>query len=487
MESPAPKSLQLPERLELSPSSRGFRLLLSAMTLAVFVVYTYINWTQFRAGLIQGDAAERFNYMLSLNLAGEWFANPHTNNSFLSTHVMLWLIPATLLYLVHDGLMTFVVLMAGALAVAIVPLGLFARRATGSETFAVALCVLYACNTLTGSLLLSVHAENLYLPLWFLLFWAVEANRARWVWVAAAGMMLVKEDAPVWLLVYVAWAWFFGRMETRMAAWLAGFCVVCKVAFGLFIKLLPAEADFDTGMFWIDRYQGLGDTPGELAMYLLTHPWYPLTALATPVWLPVILAGGGLCLLGWRAMLLTLPPAVFFFTSTSWEPFSKLLYYYSYPLIPPVFLAACEGARFVITRWPGARTEWIVASFVALVGAGQLLMPTRAEGRYLRPFPESPRATLAREFVRAAVPGRDAEMRVATQQTLAPFLPRGRNFVALQERHLDGADRVLLDLRMRAWDHTQESYQALLDRLSDPEGEWRLETELEGLVLFVRR
>jgi len=458
--------------------------------LILFAFYMAISVSQYRAGLVLGDPVTTFDVILSNNIVGNWFEHPRrAGNHFFTNHVMLWMYPATLLYHLHDGLFTYIALINFALAFAVVPLGLLARRMTSSESIAWAVVLLWGLNTLTASMLFSLHAENLVLPCWFLLFWALEGKRVGVVWLAAAGLMLVKEDSAVWLAIFGVWMMVFRRRDWRLGLSLAVFGVVMYAAFKGVMAALPSSGEEEVGYSWVvERYGGVASTPAELVLYFASHPVALLKSLARPVWVVLIVAGGGVCLLGWRAMLLTIPPAFLFFTA-EFDVFNSLFYYYCYPFLPFIFLAACEGSRHVLDLAGGRRpiAGRIVAVVLAASAIAQLFLPSRADGHMLRMFEVSDRDRAARAFVELNVPRGERSARAMAQWGLVAFVPRGSQRIAMMPEKLAEADRILIDKSSRALDLSLTQTEEMNATLSDPNGDWEMEPDLDGFMLVLRK
>lgn len=483
-------NFQFPAPIEQPRASRRFKSLLLLAGALLFAFYMAISVSQYRAGLILGDPVTTFDHILSNNVAGNWFEHPRrAGNHYFTNHVMLWMIPATLLYYVHDGLFTYISLINLGLAFAVVPLGLLARRLTASEPIAWAVVLLWGLNTLTVSMLFSLHCENLCFPVWFLLFWALEGNRTRVVWLAAVGLLLIKQDYAVWLTIFGVWMVVFRRKDWRLGVSLAVFGVVSFLVFKGIMRALPSTGDAEVGYYWVvERYGGVASTPAELVLYFFSHPVALVKSLARPVWVVLILAGGGICLLGWRAMLLTIPPAFLFFTA-EFDVFNSLFYYYCYPFLPFIFLAVCEGSRLALDFAQERRTlaSRVVAGMLATSTFAQLFLPSRADGHMLRLFEVTDRDRATRAFVELNVPREDRSARVMAQWGLVAFVPRGSQRVAMSPEKLADSDRVVLDTQGPAWDVSREQREALNAALVDPEGDWVLSEEIDGFLLFVRK
>ncbi len=479
-----------------APAPRALLPGLTAFALLLFALFHLGTWQQYLDGQVRGDAVQTFDMMLSRFVAGEaHLEHPRTGNHFFTNHVMLWLYPAAVLYWIRDDLFMYLAPLNLALALSVVPLGLLVWRKTESMALVWAVTVFFGVNTLTASLRQSVHPESLLIAPWLGLFLAVEARRHWWAIACAAAILMVKEDQPLWLLVYTVWALLFGRGERRTILAVGALGGVALVVFGLLQAMLPRPGgDVEVGFFWIEeRYGGVADSPWGLAWWFLTNPQVVLDRMIlNPMWLYVAFCGAFVCLYGWRPLLLLVPPAVLLFSAEA-EIFARLYYYYAYPLYPPLLYALSEGIGSILRRTPAEwvpRANWLLVGWLAIFGVVHLWMPTRVEGWRQWPpaltLAERARLDAARELVQDTVPRDRPELRAATHYDLGAFVPRGRQVLFLAEEELEHADLVLLDARRRSLDVSMEEYTRLLDHLLRPGSGWRVTREIDGIMALER-
>lgn len=476
------------------PAPRPFLAGLWIAALLVFCLFQAGSWQQYLDGRVRGDAVQVFDMMLSRFAAGEGMVHTHSGNHFFKNHLMLWLYPAGGVYTIWDSLFAYLAILNAGLAVAVVPLGLLAQRVTGSIAQAATVVFVYTVSSATASIRLSVHPEALLPACWFLLFLGVETRR--WA-MAATGAVLaccVKEDQPLWLAVYFAWAGIFGRMPWRGAAGAAGASALLFVLFRWIMQAIPLTGtEKAIGDFWLERYGGVADSAGGLLLWFLTHPHVVLARVVlNPVWLWLVLASGVVSIFAWRTCLLLVPPALLFFSATD-PVFHDLLYYYVYVFVPFLFLATVDGLRWMNGReWQcrlsPERYGRSIVGVLAAAAVANALIPTRVDG--WRQWPpamepaERTRLETARRFVQSVIPP-DAELEVATHYDLGAWVPRGRQMLFLREDHRARADAVLVDADRFTLDMPRDAYIALLRELYEGD-RWRLVEQLDSFAYFER-
>ncbi len=487
---------QTPPAGEPPPAPRALLPGLAVFALLLFVLFQLGTWQQYLDGQVRGDAVQTFDMMLSSFVAGEsHLEHPRTGNHFFTNHVMLWLYPAAVLYWIRDDLFMYLTPLNLALALSVLPLGLLVWRKTESVALVCAVTGFFAVNTLTASLRQSIHPESLLIAPWLALFLAVEARRHWWAIACAAAILMVKEDQPLWLLIYALWAFYFGRGDRRTVLTIGAIAAAAMVAFGLLQALLPRPGgEEETGFFWIEeRYGGVADSPWGLLWWFATNPAMVLDRMIlNPMWIYVAFCGAFICLYGWRPLLLLIPPAVLLFSADA-EIFARLYYYYAYPLYPPLLYALAEGISGIVRRTPEEwrpRARWFLVGWLAIFGATHLWMPTRVEGWQQWPpaltLAERARLDATRELVQDAVPRGQPELRAATHYDLGAFVPRGRQVLFLTPEHIERAGIVLLDTRRRSLDVPGDEYLALLEELLSPGSGWTVTREIDGLMVLER-
>ncbi len=181
------------------------------------------------------------------------------------------LLPA---YCLFPSPYTLQIAQAVVLALGLIPLYLICRKRGLSPKATLAFSGLYALYpALSTGAFFDIH-ENCFLPpLLLTLFACYEYGKYKGLFLAAAGVLLVKEDAAVYLLFFALFL-FFSEKERRRALWLAG------MGIGYFLlAILWLQWQGEGAMF--GRYDNLTGTEGLLSLpdTLLRNPGFFLTQL----------------------------------------------------------------------------------------------------------------------------------------------------------------------------------------------------------------
>lgn len=178
-------------------------------------------------------------------------------------------------YAIFPSPLTLQIGQAAVLASSLIPLCLLAKKYQLSDGETLLLSIAAACYpALSAGTFYDIH-ENCFLPpllLW--LFVCYEYQRFGWMYVAAAGVLMVKEDAAAYVLIFALYL-FFARRERWHGALLAG---VSLLYFATALYLLGAFGE--GGMTY--RYGNLSAGDGGLMGVLVTflrNPAYVLTQL----------------------------------------------------------------------------------------------------------------------------------------------------------------------------------------------------------------
>lgn len=152
------------------------------------------------------------------------------------------------------------------------------------------------------------------------LMYALRRQRYAWFTVLTMLVCLGKETLPLWLtFVLLALMWDYRRDRTALR-WLAVGVLFCMVYLGVVtLIVMPALCPDPSPGFW--RYSHMGDSFGEMARWLVTHPLEALrnlfvnhtadaagNGLKAEFYLCLLASGGLLCLLkpNWLLMLVPL-------------------------------------------------------------------------------------------------------------------------------------------------------------------------------------
>jgi uncharacterized membrane protein len=276
------------------------------------------------------------------NRGADWFGPP----TRLGVHVEPILLPIALLYLLHSGPETLLLLQTVALALGGIPLLLLGlRRLPELPLVAAAFVGAYLVTPeILGEALYDFHGVALATPLLLLALWALDARRYRWFVVAAALAAICKEEVALSLLplgLIIAFRQGHPRLGAAVSllstAWVA-FC---------FLVILPHYNAHTAGVnnFWY-RYAWLGSSPGTALHRVFTQPALLLAPLVDPArWnylAMLVRTGGGLGLFAPALWASALPDIAINVLSTHSEQYSGF-YQYNAVILPYLMAAAISG------------------------------------------------------------------------------------------------------------------------------------------------
>ncbi|MCT9932743.1 DUF2079 domain-containing protein [Planotetraspora sp. A-T 1434] len=365
------------------------------------------------------------------------------------------------LYWIHDGPETLLVAQAILLALPIPFLWTYTSRtfggaltAPGARRAAYCVAVAYAVSwPIAETVAFDFHEAAFVPPLTAILLERHQAGRAGHVTLAAALLLLVKEDMG--LLVAGLGLFMITRKDGRRlgAAFVAAGVVTAYAASQLLIPRFGGRADY----YW--AYSALGGDFPSAARHALTHPGDALGLLVNPpvkartvalLLLPVLFTAlfspvtlAAIPLLAERMLASSFP--------NWWVPH----YHYGAFVVVVVFAGGVDGARRLAGRLnalPGRRrgrranaAQWWAAPALA---AGLASVPFFAFGGLFTPgFHASTERTRAAEHAVAVVPD---GARCEAAGNLAPALS-GRTETLLWDRTPRWAPWVVADVRQRTF------------------------------------
>lgn len=303
----------------------------------------------------------------------------------LAIHVEPIIFLIALLYLLHAGPETLIILQTVSLALGALPLFLLGlRRLPALPLVAAAIALAYlVLPELLGEALWDFHPVALATPLLLLALWALDARRWLIFLIAVSLAALTKEDVALSLLplgLYIAF--WLGKRRIGLGLLVAslGWLALC------FFVILP---HYNVGVaggnnYWY-RYAWLGKTPHDALINLLTHPWLPLTYVlgdsARSGYIALLLrTGGGLSVFAPALWVCALPELAVNVLSVHWEQYSGF-YQYNAMLVAYLMAAAVYGVAALYTarlRAEHAREARTVATPVDAVHAAK---PSRSWGK----------------------------------------------------------------------------------------------------------
>src|SRR5579871_5805456 len=233
----------------------------------------------------------------------------------LAIHVEPILLPLSLLYLIHSSPETLLIFQTLALGLGAIPVFLLARHWLPRwPLVGVLLVITYLfAPALMGENLFDFHPVALATPLLLAAMLAMEKRRYGWFLLAAGLAAMCKEDIGIsvaMLGIYIAF-WQGGPREAAKGRrWLGLLTAGVSLAWSAicFLVIIPHFLDSpQVGNNYWERYAGLGSTPGQAILHLITQPWLIFVTILTLDKLRYIL---GLLLTGGLLGLLFAPVAL---------------------------------------------------------------------------------------------------------------------------------------------------------------------------------
>lgn len=310
-------------------------------------------------------------------------------------HTSFVLLLAVPLYWIVPKAQTLLVLQAGLIAAAAIPIYLLGLRRLRKVWMAAPLAVAYLLNP-------ALQRGNLeqFHPECFLVFFAAVALYSSIEWhprilvAAAIGCLLAKEDSALLIVPLAVWVAY--RRDFRFGSWLgAGALAYMAVAYGVVINLLLGTTTFYANRIPFGGIWGLIRTPfthpGKFWSYLISgyKPFYLWQMVAsfggTFLIAPEIAAIGILALL---ENVLSLFPYM-----------QEIEYHYSLALVP-VF---AMGTVFAVSRLRSTRLQGVAASYVLVAAILSCAFWGLAPISRHPTYPHSPPGSLAVQEVDRAL------------------------------------------------------------------------------------
>ncbi|MCD6385887.1 DUF2079 domain-containing protein [Candidatus Sumerlaeota bacterium] len=446
-----------------------------------FIYFEYVTVTQYASQHFFLADIGVIDSAIAHTLRGEFLPSPISGWNYLAVHfrpILLLFVP---LYFIYDHILTLSTLFNLALIGALYPLYLFAFEKTRYWWLAVGFALSYIFNHFTLSLHLALHPESLLMIGFFAMFLAVE-RKINWLyWLGACWALAIKEDIAVFVASYGVYLAFVAKEKQRkLGLATVGVAIGWLCIAGLIMHLLrPAEGVYKGGTPLLQRYASLGSSWGQIIVYSITHPWEILSRIfSRPALYVLLLSLGFLPLLHPRSLWLVIIPALIVFIS-DFEPMYKLLYYYSYPFIPFIFLSAIEGATGVLYKWKNSK--YIIMAILLITAICSFLTPTRTDNLKDRPFKITEHHRLLKPLIKRYIP---PDASVAAQYELFCQLPHRRVLLPLWLENIDKVEYVIIDTRRNPPDLTTQEKAKIIQILSNPP--FQNIAMADGYVIFRR-
>ena len=153
-------------------------------------------------------------------------------------------------FVVHLSPMTLQIAQAVLVASGVIPVYLLCRNGKLGGKATMLVCLIYALfPALAGSCFYDLHENCFLAPILLWLFWSFEAKKTVPLYICATLLLMVKEDAAIYLLLFALYL-ILSRRSRRHGFILAGMALVW---FGVAMLILTK-----TSAYWSEYYAGLG-------------------------------------------------------------------------------------------------------------------------------------------------------------------------------------------------------------------------------------
>jgi uncharacterized membrane protein len=292
------------------------------------------------------------------------------------------------LYWTHDSPATLLVAQAVLFALAIPPLWAFTRRELG-PTSAYLVCGAYALSLpIMAAVTFDFHEVAFVPVLTAVMAERFQAGRQRHAIVAAAVLLLVKEDMGLLVAGYGAYL-LLTRRRRAGAVFIAAGVAATWVASRVLIPAFGGPGNF----YW--AYGQFGSGAGTAALNIVTHPLHALHVLVTPGvkvrTMIGLLAPLGFLPLASPLTVAALPLLAERMLASGYPLWWQAKFQYNAFIVMILVLAAVDGAARIQRHWPDRLTADL-----------RLKLARGGSGPYPRPYPR-PATVWAAAICAAAV------------------------------------------------------------------------------------
>jgi uncharacterized membrane protein len=403
-----------------------------ACVLMCLLAFAWMEWlalNHWMAGRWYLADVGNIQFALFNTLHGRFMWSPMVETNHYAYHftpLLTALAPITLLSVYPIPLITVYLV-----ALSCCPLALFriTRNAGASGPVALSLGFLFLSNHFTGSVQLSYHFETLLVLFVLCIIALGNSSRPVAFWCSVTLALFVKEDAAAWCAAFAVYCLVVpSHMPGARARKLLVLSLVAGVVAG-FVIWAVGHSGTANASFYIERAGHFGFSWSAARSFLL-----------------LIASTGGLCLLGGNSMVLALLPGILLLSS---YPFTReLLYYYSYPFLPFLFLATALGAarleRQLVRKTSPVAAMAIVCGWMILCGLIQLFLPTRVDGYIRTTVPVRARDELRLRAAREVLP---ADAPTAIQFGLWGLTPNRQQAWQLKAANIQPDRWIFADLK----------------------------------------
>ena len=300
---------------------------------------------------------------------GDWFASSIEVKHYLGDHVQLIFVLIAPLFALWEDVGVLLILQAVVLSLGAIPVFRIATRKLGSPRLGLLWAAVYLLYPLIGFVnRFDFHPVVFTIPLFLLAFDLLESDHPVWASVAILLALSLREEVGLTVFAFGLYVAIFMRRPRLGLAWALAGLVWSAVAIFVVIPYFRGDAS-DT----VFRYGWLGNSPGEMAIGLVTKPGLVIAHLTEPFRLLVpvklLLPVGFLALLAPAPLLVTLPSLAYNLLSETPSQ-SSIYFQYLAPAVAFIFIAGMQGAA-KLRGWLPER--WATWGVTAVLLSGTLL------------------------------------------------------------------------------------------------------------------
>lgn len=371
---------------------------------------------------------------------------PHLATSELGYHFEPILIPLAALYLLYSSPETLLVLQSVVLALGALPASWLAYDRLGSNVAAVVFAAAYVLFPgLQAANMFDFHAFTLSASFLLFAFYFIVKQRYGWFAVFAVLAMSTKENVPLTVAMFGLYILIVQRRPRPGLITIAGAAVWFFLAAYV---IIPAYNNESQGWLW-NRYGGMGGSPLDIVLFLITHPerlLEPAPGLSNLAYVTQLLFPVAFLSLLSPLTLALAAPGLATNLLTVYEPMHLLeTYHYTSSLVPVVIASAIYGLGTISDllrrrKVPATGVVWLLSA---------LVLATSLVYHYYRGYtPLSPSFSFswpdehhaAAQRIIASIP---ADAAVAAQWNLGAHVSQRHQFTMFGD--IEKAEYVLLD------------------------------------------
>jgi len=333
----------VPQQNGIPKSAPRVRFLLAALVVAYALLFAWITLTRYAAFESRALDMGNLNQAIWNTAHGNWFhqTNQPGSTNRLSLHVEPILLPISLLYWIHDGPETLLILQAVVVALGAIPVFALARRERLPDWLALLLAAAWLLMpAIQSANWLEFHPVTLAPTFFMAAFYFLVSRRAGWYALFAILAASCKEDLGLLVAMMGVYALIFLRMW-----WTGALSILLGGGWSLF-AVLWVQKQFGDNIHW-GRYGWLGDVPATMLRTLITRPDLVILQLQRAnigdYLFRLLLPVGFVALLAPEVLLIALPSLAINLLA-DFSPMHQVTgLIYAAPIAPFVMLAAVMG------------------------------------------------------------------------------------------------------------------------------------------------